>query len=207
MTSERSFVEPRFDHDLDVEGVVAQVPEKALIKGFFVDSFEKLVLAERPELKGKLYEAWPRPSYSPLKSYWRGEVLKVEAHLAHLMFPSLPLREALRRAAQRVYPTFLSSLIGRVVLVALFAGDVDAVLKAGPKMMSSMVNYGRVTAERKGEGHWLYHYSDYYSWLDCGDVGVLEGLLMHYGKKPKFTVATNGPFEMWLDIQWTQPTT
>jgi uncharacterized protein (TIGR02265 family) len=193
---------PNFASPLDVTAVVEQVPKTAMIKGFFVDSFEKIVLAEKPELKGRLYEGWERPSYSPLRSYWRGEILRVEAHLSQLMFPSLPLREAIRQACHRVYPTFLTSLLGRVVLVALIGNDIDSVLKSGPKMMSSMVSYGSVDAERKGDRHWVYHYKDYYSWLDCGDVGVIEGLLEHYGCKPTLTLATNGPFEMWLDIQW-----
>jgi uncharacterized protein (TIGR02265 family) len=196
------FRPPDLTTPIDVASVVAQVPNTAMIKGFFVDSFEKLVLSEKPELKGKLYEGWERPSYSPLRSYWRGEILRVEAHLAQLMFPGLPLREALFRACHRVYPTFLNSLIGRVVLVALIGNDVDSVLQAGPKMFSSVVSYGSVKAERKGDRHWVYHYKDYYSWLDCGDVGVIEGLLKHYHCTPQLSVATNGPFEMWLDIQW-----
>ena len=193
---------PSFSAPLDVEGIVQQVPQTALIKGFFLDSFEKIVVKERPALKGRLYEGLPRPSYSPLRSYWRGEVMRAEAHFSRLMFPDVPAREALRQACHRIYPSFLNSLVGRVVLVALFAGDIDSVLKVGPRMMASMVNYGKVEAERVGDKHWLYHYTDYYSWLDCGDVGVIEGLLRHYGLEPKLAMASNGPFEMWLDICW-----
>jgi uncharacterized protein (TIGR02265 family) len=197
-----AFAAPRFDIPLDIESAVNAVPQTALIKGFFLDSFEKMVVAERPELKGRLYENWPRTGYSALKSYWRGEVLRAEAHLARLMFPELSQREALRRASHRVYPTFLSSLVGRVVLVALFANDVDSVLKVGPRMMSAVVSFGKVEAQRIGDKHWRYHYSDYYSWLDCGDVGVIEGLLRHYHVEPHIEIATNGPFDMHMDIQW-----
>ncbi len=193
---------PAFHEPLDVERVVAQVPQTALIKGFFIDSFEKLILKERPDLKGKLYEGLERKGFSPLKTYWRGEIMRAEAQFSRLAFPDVPLREALRRACHLIYPSFLSSLIGRVVLVALFAGDVDAVLKAGPKMFSAMTNYGSVTAERKGDRHWLYHYTDYYGWVDCGDVGVIEGLLMHYGMEPRIEIASGAPFDLWMDIRW-----
>jgi uncharacterized protein (TIGR02265 family) len=195
---------PTFDAPLDVERIVQQVPQTALIKGFFIDSFEKLILKERPDLKGKLYEGLERKSYNPLKSYWRGEIMRAEAQFARLAFPDVPLREAMRRSCHLIYPSFLSSLVGRVVLVALYARDVDAVLKVGPKMYSSMTNFGKIDADRVGDRHWRYHYVDYYSWIDCGDVGVIEGLLMHYGHDPKLTIATDGPFEMWMDIQWTE---
>jgi uncharacterized protein (TIGR02265 family) len=194
---------PDFTAPLDVDRVVAQVPQTALIKGFFIDSFEKLILKERPELKGKLYEGLARNSYSPLKTYWRGEIMRAEAQFSTLAYPDVATREALRRSGRLIYPSFLGSLIGRVVLVALFAGDVDAVLKAGPKMFSAMTNFGKVDAVRMGERHWQYRYNDYYSWLDSGDVGVIEGLLMHYGMEPNITVASDGPFDVCMDIQWS----
>src|ERR1043165_7674950 len=80
---------PSFDTPLDVERVVAQVPQTALIKGFFLDSFEKLILKERPDLKGKLYEGLERKSYNPLKSYLRGEIMRAEAQFARLPFPQV----------------------------------------------------------------------------------------------------------------------
>jgi uncharacterized protein (TIGR02265 family) len=195
--------EPRFVDPIDVDAVCAAVPQDALIKGFFVDSFERIVLAERPELAGKLYDGLPRKSYHAFRSYHRGEVMRVEAHFAQLMFPGVPLREALRRACHRVYPTFLSSLVGRVVLVSLFNTDVDAILRVGPKMFAAVTNFGKVDAERVGDRHWVYHYRDYYSWLDSGDVGVIEGLLQHYKLAGRLQVHKPGPWEMWLDIQWS----
>jgi uncharacterized protein (TIGR02265 family) len=193
---------PDFDAPLDGEAVCASVPPHALIKGFFVESFEKIVLAERPDLEGKLYDGLPRKSYQPFRSYHRGEVMRVEMHFSQLMFPNVGLRQALRMACHRVYPTFLNSLVGRVVLVSLFGNDVDAVLKVGPKMFSAVTNFGHVDAQRVGEKHWVYHYRDYYSWLDSGDVGVIEGLLQHYKVEGELKIYKPGPWEMWLDIQW-----
>ena len=144
----------------------------------------------------------PRQKYKPFVSYKRSEAMRVEAHLAQLLYPDLPLREGLRRVCHRIYPQFLSSLLGRIVLVALFSGDVDAVLGAGPKMMAAVTSFGKVDARRVGERHWLYHYRDYYSWLDSGDVGIIEGLLRHYNVEPELTIAMPSTFEMWLDIRW-----
>ncbi len=194
---------PCFTTPLDVDGVIAQIPESAQIKGFFVTSYEKMLTARRPDLATQIKEAMPRKSYASLNSYPRAEVARAEVALARLVCPDQPVREAIHQATLHVYPTFLSSLLGRVVLSTV-GRNVDTVLGLGPRMMSSVTNYGSVAAEKIAERHWRYHYKDYYSWLDCGDVGVIEGLLVHYGKVPHLTVAITGPFEMWLDIKWRE---
>lgn len=199
---ELAFAPPRFDAPLDADALIAAVPPTALMKGFFVEQFEKLVLAERPELKGKLYEGMPRDGYHALRSYQRSEIMRVEMHFSKLMFPDASPREALRRASHRVYPAFLTSLLGRVVLNSLLRDDVESVLGVGPRMMAAVVNFGSVSAARVGDRHWRYHYKDYYSWLDSGDLGVIEGLLQHYKLTPVLEVAMPSLFEMWLDIRW-----
>lgn len=196
-----SFAPPRWDAALDVDGLIAQIPESAQIKGFFVNNYEKMLTAKRPDLAQQIKDAMPRKNYASLNSYPRAEVLRAEVALAQVIAPDAALREALRRACNLVYPMFLSSLLGRVVLSTV-GRNVDTVLGLGPRMMSSVTNYGSVKAAKLAERHWRYHYKDYYSWLDSGDVGVIEGLLSHYGKIPELTVAMNGPFEMWLDIKW-----
>ena len=199
--SSATFVAPSYTAPLDIDAVIAQIPETAQIKGFFVNNYEKMLTMRRPELAQQIRDALPRRSYASLHNYPRGEVLRAEVALAKVLAPDVSTREALRRACNLVYPMFLSSLLGRVVLSTV-GRNVDTVLALGPRMMSSVVNYGSVAAEKLGERHWRYHYRDYYSWLDSGDVGVIEGLLGHYGKEPDLTVYMNGPFEMWLDIKW-----
>jgi uncharacterized protein (TIGR02265 family) len=194
---------PRFDHDLDVEGIIAQVPDTALIKGFFVNNTAKMIIGQRPDLAEQVRAQLARPRYHAFSSYPRGEVMRFEVEIARLLCPGLPDREALRRTTHRVYPLFLSSLLGRVVLGTL-GRDVDSVLRLGPRMFSAVTSFGTVEVERVRERHWLYHYKDYYSWLDCGDLGVLEGLLMHYGMTPTMRLAMNGPFEMWLELKWDE---
>jgi uncharacterized protein (TIGR02265 family) len=130
--------------------------------------------------------------------------MRAEVNLAKLLSPGLPVREQLRRACHLVYPMFLSSLIGRVVLGTL-GRNVDGVLGLGPRMFSTVTNFGAVDAGPVGVRHWRYHYRDYYSWLDSGEVGIIEGLLRHYGMEPELTLASDGPFEMWLDVKWREP--
>lgn len=197
------FVAPSFTAPLDVEGVIAQIPETAQIKGFFVTGYEKMLVARRPDLAQQIREAMPRKSYGSLHNYPRAEVMRAEVALARVFSPNVPDREALRHATAFVYPMFLSSLLGRVVLSTV-GRNVDTVLGLGPRMMSSVTNYGSVTAEKLADRHWRYHYLDYYSWLDCGDVGIIEGLLTHYGKRPELTVSLDGPFSMCLDIKWQE---
>ena len=195
------FVVPNFNEPLDVEGVIAQIPDTAQIKGFFVSGYEKMLTAHRPDLAPQIRAAMPRKSYGSLHNYPRAEVLRAEVALAKVFSPDVSDREAIRRATLLVYPMFLSSLLGRVVLSTV-GRNVDTVLGLGPRMMSSVTNYGTVAAQKLEERHWRYYYKDYYSWLDCGDVGVIEGLVTHYGVRPELTVSMNGPFEMWLDIKW-----
>jgi uncharacterized protein (TIGR02265 family) len=162
---------------------------------------ERMVLPQLSVSRAQLYAGLPRSQYQPFRSYPRAEVMRVEARMAAVAFPSLPLREGLRRLSQQVYPLFLSSVIGRLVLGAVGA-DVDTVLRLGPKVIGAVTDFGGLEALKMGPRHWVYRYQHYYSWLDSGDVGIIEGLLHHYGHRPRLQIATDGPFSMTLDIRW-----
>src|SRR5689334_6319344 len=98
------FVAPRFEDSLDVDAVIAQIPESAQIKGFFVTNYEKMLSAKRPDLITQIRDAMPRKNYASLNSYPRAEVLRAEVSLAKVISPDVSTREALRRACNLVYP-------------------------------------------------------------------------------------------------------
>lgn len=195
------YIEPDWSRPLDVERTLAKVPDSAQVKGIFLDGVEKIVARDVEDGVKRLYQGLVRDRYVAFKSYSRAEVMRVEVRSAELLFPELPLRDALRKAAQKVYPFFLESMVGRV-LFGVLGNDVDTVIRLGPKGYRMVTNFGAVQAHHLGERHWRYHFQDYYSWLDCGDVGIVEGIILHYGFTPKVRVGRVGQFDVWLDIQW-----
>jgi uncharacterized protein (TIGR02265 family) len=198
---ESAFNDPDCTRPLDLEALVSLIPATATVKGVFVDGIEKL-MTRVPDGRKRLYDQMPRTRYLPFKDYARGEVMRVEARAAELLFPRIPLREALRRTARLIYPMFLDSLPGKVVFGVL-GNDVESVLRLGPRGNSVVVNFGAVSSESVGTRRWRVHYRDYYSFLDCGDVGVFEGIIQHYGFAPRVRVAQPSTFEAWYDIQWS----
>jgi uncharacterized protein (TIGR02265 family) len=195
------FAAPDFLRPLDLEALVARIPATAMVKGVFVDGVEKLV-ADVPDGRDRLYAELPKKRYLPFKDYGRGEVMRIEARAAQLLFPKMPMRDALRRTAQKIYPMFLNSLPGKVVFGVL-GNDLESVMRHGPRGNQVVVNFGKVSSESIGPRHWRAHYRDYYSFLDCGDVGVFEGLIQHYGHVPRVRIVQSSDFECWYDIQWS----
>jgi hypothetical protein len=72
------FVSPSFTAPLDVDAVIAQIPDSAQIKGFFVTGYEKMLTARRPDLAQQIKAAMPRKNYASLNNYPRAEVMRAE---------------------------------------------------------------------------------------------------------------------------------
>lgn len=198
--SENQFVKPDFTAPLDVAAILKQIPDSITLKGAFVDSIEKMVV-ELPNWREELYRGMPHQQYATFKNYPRHEIMQLEVRAAQMKYPNAPLRQALRLGGQTVYPQMLSTIVGKMIMAAL-GNDLNTLFRVVPRTMHMFLNFAHIASYQVADRHWLMHFKDYYSYIDCGEVGIMEGMVMHYKCQPDIRICPVSTFEIWYDIRW-----
>jgi uncharacterized protein (TIGR02265 family) len=188
------FFFPDWNAPLDVEQRIGLVPKWVTIKGMFFQSLIKLTQQHKKPLLAEPYVAF--------KDYTAPEYMRLSVKVAQIIYPNLPLREALRRLGQNVYPTLLQSMIGRVVFGAL-GGDIYAIMKLVPKGYSISSKVGKVQVREVSDDHALIAFEDFYGFYDCYHIGVIEGAIMACGKKPQVQLRTLEPGKIEMLCRWS----
>jgi hypothetical protein len=99
------------------------------------------------------------------------------------------MREGSRRFARREFDVFGSSTVG-VVVMNLVGDHVTALLRF-PDMIRMAMRGGDVEAhEERGGVTLTFH--QFYGWLDCHFIGVVEGIVQHYGVSPIIEAEIDG---------------
>lgn len=184
------FVAPDFSLPIDVDEYVRLVPATATIKGLFLSGILDSLGAKRQA---------GRPRYVAFKDYPLADQVKLVAEVAAALHPKVGLREAIRRVGHGIYPTFANSLVGKVLFAA--AGkDPIALLSAGAKAYAFSSNVGRVEILELRQGFALLNMQDMFNFIDCYQVGIVEGALSVIGLKANVRIdlhsLTSGVFEL-----------
>jgi uncharacterized protein (TIGR02265 family) len=186
--------------DLDVEGFIARVPSDASCKGMY---FADLVAF----LRKAGHDGGPRVAellakrYVPFRDYPLADHMRMTAVASRLAFPDCCTREAMRRFGWKAFPTFVQSLIGRIVFKTL-GPDLDQIFAAGPKSFEVSLTRGRAKATKLGAGQWRYDFREMYGFLDTYYVGVIEGPIRKYGFTPEIRLALDTPSNGSMTILW-----
>jgi uncharacterized protein (TIGR02265 family) len=187
---EDSFVEPTWHAALDVGPYLATIPANATVKGMFVEA-----LAARLPNR-------PRPRYVAFKDYPLGEYMQLLVDGAKALHPKATLREGLRRIGQDVYPVFVQSTVGRVLLGVL-GDDVAAILRTASRAYRVSLSIGSVRTTEVSEGRAIVALEDMYAFPDCYQVGVFEGAIMAVGKRPRVRIRKATRTSAELLCEWT----
>lgn len=194
---ERVYTAPRFDTDIDTEVYLGRVPPDAYCKGMFFHDVLDAVRSVDPDAARRL----ARRRYLHFKDYPLREHMELTDEAVRLLYPGLPTREAMRRLGWLAYPTFVESMIGRVVFGVL-GKDLDRIFEVGPKSFDVSLTRGRAVATRLGHGHWQYAFRDIYGYLDAYYVGVVEGPIRHHRLTPDVRVHLTTLSDGVMDIRW-----
>jgi uncharacterized protein (TIGR02265 family) len=189
------FLAPDFQAPLDVEKYLRAVPVGAKIKGTYVN----LLLEALGPKRERIPES--RIRYFPFKDYPLEDQVRLIAQVAQLLNPNLPLRQAIRLVGHRVYPTFSSSLLGKVLFAAV-GTDTNALLHAGAKAYRMSASVGKVEVVESGAGAALLHLTDMYNYIDCYHIGILEGAFSVLGLEPTFEIQLESPIAAWFKLIW-----
>jgi len=186
--------------DLDVDAFLARVPRDACCKGMYFSDL--LGIFRRTGFDGDAGVAeLAAKRYVPFRDYPLVDHMRMTALASRLLFPDCCTREAMRRFGWKAFPTFVQSLIGRIVFKTL-GPDLDQVFGAGPKSFEVSITRGRATATKLGDAHWRYDFRDMFGFLDTYYVGVIEGPIRRYGFTPDLRLLLENPSNGVMTIRW-----
>ncbi len=192
------FVTPRFDTDLDTGAYLERVPPDAYCKGMFFHD----VLAQVRRVDPDAARGLARRRYIPFKDYPLREHMEITEAAVRLLYPGVPTREGMRRLGWLAYPAFVESMIGRVVFGVL-GKDLDRIFQVGPKSFEVSLTRGQAVAERLGDRHWRYDFTDVFGYLDAYYVGVVEGPIRYHRLVPDVRIHLRTLSDGTMDIRWS----
>ncbi len=192
LEAELEFSVPDMTAPLDVAAHRALAAPPCSVKGMFFQALFEALPTGMPE--GKRYVSF--------RAYPMLEYMDLLLDAAKTLHPRRPIREGLRRVGHLGYPTFANSLIGRVIMGVL-GNDLDAIVGRAPRAYAVSIEPGRVTSQRVAEQHWRMAFTKVPNFIDCYQLGVVEGAILHCGARPRIEVCTQAIDSAVLDVRWT----
>jgi uncharacterized protein (TIGR02265 family) len=190
----------RLTGEIDADAYLRRVPSDAKCKGvYFHDALTLLRKANLSD-SGPLAELAQR-RYIPFRDYSLREHMEITLAVSKALFPELPGREAMRRLGLKAFPTFMQTLMGRIIFKTL-GPDLDQVLRAGPRSFEVSLTRGRAVATRVADGHWRYEFSDMFGFLDTYYVGVMEGPIRAFGYTSNIEISATTLSDAVMNIRW-----
>lgn len=191
--ADRAFVDPPWDHPLDVDRSLLLIPESATISGMFYQA-----LMEGGKRRGVTIR-FKEPRYLPFRFYSLREFSELLVQASPLFHPGASLREGLRRIGRVGPAALLTSTLGKVTLGA--ASGVHEVVAAFAKTYPINLKPSSCTIERADQNSMVVRLSAPH-FLDCHHVGAFEGTLDHAGVKGSVRIAKRGDTAADLLLEW-----
>ncbi|MFW5924808.1 MAG: DUF2378 family protein [Myxococcota bacterium] len=183
-------IEDALTGELDVEEKVASIPDSLQVKGMFFSRLRDRVGSGFAELEPQLVKPPRRGHYVAFIDYPQRDYMRVAAAAAQRMYPTVSLREALRRLARTDFEVFSGSRVGKVVLATV--GDAHTALLTVPRVYPKMApgDYRMEGTDLDPETVRIEMNPTYGAWEYV--LGQLEGLVMHFGAAPRTEVSLPG---------------
>lgn len=189
------FVAPALDQPLAVEDCIERVPRYATIKGMFLTNLMEIWQgAAKPLLQ-------PPTRYVALRDYPLVDQVRLIPQIAAELYPAVPLRQAILQLGRFVCPTFAKSLAGKALLSAV-GSDVSKLVHAGSIAYSISSNVGRTEVVELGPRSARISMRDMFSYVDCYQVGILEGAWMMLGHRPTIRVQLQSSLSAEMQVSW-----
>ena len=190
---------PDFTGEVDAAAFLAATPENATCKGLYFNTMLEMMSRLPKEQVADI--TLERTRYLPFLDYPLLEHMRLSFVVVPRLYPGLPTREAFRRMGWRAFPDFAGTMLGRVVF-GMFGDDLGRAFEAGPKGVSQSVRPGMATVTTIAERHVRMEYYDIYGILDPYYIGVVEGMVRHFGFEPDVRIHAIDIANAVLDVRW-----
>jgi uncharacterized protein (TIGR02265 family) len=172
---------------VDVAESINACPVESTTNGTFFQHVRDAVSKRRGTIPAELMKDVSSDRWTPFQQYSLRDFMHLTVNAASILYPNEPTAEALRRIGWLAYPTFASTMGGRIVLYA-FGEKVPQIIKAAPRIFAVTVPGMEVTVLDQGDRHARLHFQGLYTFPDCYMRGVLEGAVWCHGFDPDVTV-------------------
>lgn len=174
---------------------LTQVPSFATVKGMFITAFlESLDRAGHPRPT--------RERFLSFRDYPVTRFMGLMLDAVQSAWPGESPRESLRKLGQQAYPTFASSMAGRV-LFAIAGSDFHAALPLTRRAYELSLSQAKVNLRNLEPGSAVVELRDVWNFADCYQVGVFEGALIAFGAKGVVRCQRlRRPWDVDLYLEW-----
>jgi len=169
--------------------------ESVTVKGFYLRALVR-------ELAEQGHHLLDLPTFRDFADYPQTLAQRLILECAQRLYPSERRNDGLRRVGWIIYPTLLTTMIGRVIFGSL-GDDVPAVLRAAGRGFEVSLSEGRYEVLSLERRIALVRVRNFYLFPDSFLVGIFEGLFAHYGlADAKVTATLLGPYDADLRMEW-----
>ncbi len=172
--SDQGFVVPDMNAPLDVGAYLAACPADAKIKGMFVnDLLAHVAQAGGAPITNKRYVIF--------KDYPMREYIELAPQAAERAYPTLSMREGLRRIGRSAYPTLADTMIGKVIFGVL-GKDLEAVMRLSTRGYAVSQSPGAAEVLEVVPGRARVRLTNLSAFVDSFQLGVFEGAILACGR-------------------------
>jgi hypothetical protein len=88
------------------------------------------------------------------------------------------------------------------VVFGVLGDDLQRAFESGPRAIAQSIKPGLAVINTLGERHMRMEYYDIFGILDPYYIGVVEGMVRHYGFEPDVRIHTMDIANAVLDVKW-----
>jgi uncharacterized protein (TIGR02265 family) len=184
-----------FNEAFDLDFILQRLPPKATQRGMFLNG-----ILDEAIKQGKPFPGEKR--YTAFKEYTVAEGYRLSVEVAKHLYPGLPVKESFRRLGHTIYPTLLSSMIGRT-LFGFLGRKVDAVMRLVPKGYAISSKEVEVELTECADHLALFRFYSFPDFDLSFDIGTLEGIVLFCKKTPQCFTKRNSASEAEILVSWT----
>jgi uncharacterized protein (TIGR02265 family) len=188
--------------ELDVDLYSRSCPSTATTLGTFFQNIYDVAIAVRQDARDSLVAGLKHGRWVSFRSYPFRDFIRLVVNAAPIVHASLPLAEGIRRLGRLSYPSFSSTMAGRVILFALGDG-LENLLEAMPKAYEITVPSSSLAVTKIAPRHYKLALRDMYCFPDSYHLGVLEGGFLAYCTRSTITVQRGDKIcDVDFDVRW-----
>jgi uncharacterized protein (TIGR02265 family) len=194
MTDNARYVRPVLTAPINLAAHLALAPAHGKVKGMF---FRRMI----DEAKKRSGKDFGTRSYFPFSDYPLADWLTLLHDAALHAYPKEPVRSGLRRLGRSMYPTFVDSMVGKVVF-SVAPNSVMQALPLYPRIWSIISNHGTAAVDELTNGRVIIRLRNVWDFLDSFQLGSLEGGMGFFGVTADVKVAVLGPCDADFELTW-----
>jgi uncharacterized protein (TIGR02265 family) len=194
-----SFLEPDWNAPIDTDAHLRAIPASAVIKGMYPAA----IAAEAKRRNLTLPHAGDK--YLPFLDYSMRDHVALLIAGSRAFFPDLPPRQALRKVGRAAINVFLGSTLGKAVLGGLTQPETtEQALASMARAYTTALGKPTPHVEVKtvNETSCVVKLSDFWLFIDCHQIGILEGVCRACGVRGEMRVAMESRSKGEIECRW-----